>query len=102
MARFEMTDVEAAVLGSGPATADIFYELGMMYSTGRSVPTDFISAHKWFNLAAMHGRKDAIELRREIADQMSDTEIGIAQRSARDWLKTHPDDRPVRQIRTAA
>jgi hypothetical protein len=29
-------------------------------------------------------------MRREIAAQMSDSEIGCAQRAARDWLKTHP------------
>ncbi len=102
MARFELTDTEAAALGCGPAPADIFYELGMMYSTGRSVPTDFVSAHKWFNLAAMHGRKDATELRREIADQLSDREIGIAQRAARDWLKSHPDVSKAADIRAAA
>jgi hypothetical protein len=29
-------------------------------------------------------------LRREIAEQMSDIDIGTAQRAARDWLRTHP------------
>jgi TPR repeat protein len=60
-----------------------------MYSTGASVPADFVAAHKWFNLAAMHGNEDAIRLRREIADQMSEAEIATAQRAARDWLRTH-------------
>ena len=59
----------------------------MMYSTGSSVPTDYVSAHKWFNLAAMRGNEDATRLRREIAEQMSENEIAAAQRAARDWLK---------------
>jgi len=87
MARFEILDANAAPLGVGPAAGDMLFELGMMYSVGRDVPVDLVSAHKWFNLAAMKGNAEAIRLRREIADQMSDGEIATAQRAARDWLK---------------
>jgi TPR repeat protein len=87
MARFEILDGTAAPLGEGPAAGDMLFELGMMYSLGREVPIDLISAHKWFNLAAVKGNRDAIRLRREIADQMSEGEIVAAQRAARDWLK---------------
>jgi uncharacterized protein len=86
MARFEILDGSAAPLGEGPAAGDMLFELGMMYSVGRDVPVDLVSAHKWFNLAAMKGNFEAIRLRREIADQMSDAEIAAAQRAARDWL----------------
>jgi uncharacterized protein len=86
MARFEIADIGCATLGEAPAGADSFFELGMMYSVGRSVPVDFVIAHKWFNLAAMRGNADAIRLRREIADQMSEAEIAQAQRAARAWL----------------
>ena len=89
MARFEMVGVECASLGNAPAAGDTFFELGMMYSVGRSVPIDFVTAHKWFNLAAMRGSRDAIRLRREIADQMSESEIAQAQRAARAWLKAN-------------
>jgi TPR repeat protein len=71
MARFEIADIDHASLGEAPAGADAF----------------FVSAHKWFNLAAMRGNADAIRLRREIADQMSEREIAEAQRAARAWLK---------------
>ena len=87
MARYEMFDADTAMLGE--VNADIFFELGMMYSIGRSVPTDFVSAHKWFNLAALRGNTDAIRLRQEIAGQMSEAEIAAAQRAARAWLKAH-------------
>ena len=86
MARYEVLDSHAAPLGEGPAAADMLFELGMAYSIGRDVPVDLISAHKWFNLAAMKGNLAAIRLRREIAAQMSDGEIAAAQRAARDWL----------------
>jgi TPR repeat protein len=87
MARFEIADVQLASFASAPTTADTFFELGMMYSNGRSVPVDFVTAHKWFNLAALRGNAEAVRLRREIADQMSALEIAQAQRAARAWLK---------------
>jgi TPR repeat protein len=89
--RFEMLDVAAAGLGEAPATADTLFELGMMYASGRSVPTDLVIAHKWFNIAAMKGNPEAVRLRREVAVEMSDAEIGRAQRAARDWIKAQPD-----------
>ena len=87
MARFEIAGIECAALGEAPAGADTFFALGMMYSVGRSVPIDFVSAHKWFNLAAMRGNAEAVRLRREVAGQMSEQEISEAQRAARAWLK---------------
>jgi uncharacterized protein len=88
MARFEILDSNTAPLGEGPAAGDVLFELGMMYSVGRDVPVDLVSAHKWFNLAAVKGNREAIRLRQEVADQMSDGEVATAQRAARDWLKT--------------
>jgi uncharacterized protein len=86
VARFEILDSTMAPLGEGAASADMLFELGIMYSVGREMPVDLIAAHKFFNLAAMKGNAEAIRLRREIADQMSDREIATAQRAARDWL----------------
>jgi TPR repeat protein len=88
MARFEMADLESAVLGQAPAAADGFYQLGIKYSVGNNVAADLVSAHKWFNLAALKGRADAIRLRREVAELMSEVEIAIAQREARAWMTT--------------
>ena len=89
MARLELSDGSRAMLGEGPASADTFFNLGMMYSSGRNVPIDYVMAHKWFNLAAMKGNRDAVRLRQEIAAEMSESEIAAAQRAARDWLTTH-------------
>ncbi|MEA2907638.1 MAG: uncharacterized protein QOI12_5025 [Alphaproteobacteria bacterium] len=89
MARFGISDGDHATLGEAPAGVDTFFELGMMYSVGRSVPVDYVTAHKWFNLAAMRGNSDAVRLRREIADQMSEAEVAAAQRAARTWLRAN-------------
>jgi hypothetical protein len=81
--------------------AERCYAFGMIHSSGAGVPVNLIEAHKWFNIAAMRGHRDAAPMRREIAEQMSDSEIGCAQRAARDWLKVHPQQQtPV--IRAAA
>ena len=91
MARFEILDSAMAPLGEGPAAGDMLFELGMMYSVGRDAPVDLVAAHKWFNLAAVKGNAEAIRLRREVANQMSDAEIAVAQRAARDWLRDNRD-----------
>lgn len=71
------------------ADPDALFDLGIMYAAGRSVPVDLVAAHKWFNLAALKGRQDAVLLRRELAELMSDVEIAMAQREARAWITAH-------------
>lgn len=87
-----------------PANAGDCFDCGMAYSAGAGVTIDLVEAHKWFNIAASRGHGDAARLRREIAELMSDSEIGQAQRAARDWLKSHPMPLPqnVTPIRAAA
>jgi len=87
MARFEIAEIDNATLGEANAGEDVFFQLGMMYSTGIDVPADYVTAHKWFNISAMRGNAEAIRLRREIADQMSEADIAAAQRAARNWLR---------------
>jgi uncharacterized protein len=95
MAGFEFLSLDTAALGEGAASSDLLFELGMKYSVGIEVPVDLISAHMCFNLAAAKGNAEAVRLRREIANQMSDAEVAAAQRAARDWLA-------VRKRETAA
>jgi TPR repeat protein len=71
------------------ANGDVLFDLGLMFSTGRDGIVDLIAAHKWFNLAALKGRVDAIQLRRELAEQMSAEDIALAQREARAWMTAH-------------
>ena len=88
MARYETNEFENAVQGAAQ-TGDLFFQLGMMYSTGRTVPTDRVEAHKWFNLAALKGKREGVLLRKEIAAEMTEEEIASAQRAAREYLTSH-------------
>jgi TPR repeat protein len=85
-----MTEIKIAgidVASLDRANADVFYQLGVLYSAGGEIATDYITAHKWFNIAAARGNQEAARLRREIAIEMSDAQIASAQRAARDWLR---------------
>lgn len=99
-----MADIEilAAKRVAEPAGADECFERGMIYSSGAGVSIDLIEAHKWFNIAAMRGHSQAARLRREIAELMSDSEIGSAQRAARDWLRAHPQSQQAPRVLAAA
>ncbi len=69
------------------ASANEFYRVALMYSEGSDVAIDLVSAHKFFNLAATRGHRDAKICRQEMAEMMSQVEIQTAQRAARDWMK---------------
>lgn len=89
MARYEFSEIDSADVFTTGDHSEALFNLGMMYSTGRTVETDFVTAHKWFNLAAMQGNAAARDYRIEIAREMSQGEIAEAQRKAREWLRTH-------------
>jgi len=82
-------DMETATAIDACALSDVLFERGLYWASGRSGLVDLIAAHKWFNLAALKGRTDAIALRQEIANQMSEAEIAAAQREARAWVSAH-------------
>ena len=87
MARLELpyeTDAESAAEGGA---ADAFFELGIMYCSGRDVDANLVIAHKWFNLSALKGNRAALDYRKEIAGEMSRSEIAVAQKLAREYLK---------------
>ncbi len=86
-------DYAAAVLwyrkaaGQGHPEAQIF--LGRMYEKGRGVVRDYREAYKWAILAAAKAssslRPSAIDLRDTLAERMTQEDIAIAQRLAREW-----------------
>lgn len=66
------------------------YRLGLQASTGGDEGIfDLITAHKWFNLAAMQGNLEARAYRAELANEMTTEEIAEAQKLAREYLMTH-------------
>lgn len=69
------------------------YRLGLEASTvGEDGDLDLVTAHMWFNLAAMQGNIEARAYRAELAAEMSAEDIADAQRRAREYLATH---RPI-------
>lgn len=89
MARFESTSRDIVEFQAEGGAPDALFELGLMYASGREVERDFISAHKWFNLAALRGNDEAKRYRLELSSEMSKAEIAHAQRLARAWLSVH-------------
>jgi TPR repeat protein len=83
-------DMIEGSLGSAAVGANAYFALGLLHASGREAPVDLIAAHRWFNIAASRGHQEAARLRREVAAQMTDAEIGAAQRSAREWLRQQP------------
>ncbi len=65
------------------------YNLGLMYSIGQGVPQDYVQAHKWLNLGALDGDKDAIKSRDIVAGKMTPAQIAEAQKLAREWMEKH-------------
>ncbi|MGE3829690.1 MAG: SEL1-like repeat protein [Parvibaculaceae bacterium] len=86
MARMEMM---ASDLSANGSSAEALFHLGMMYCIGRDVMQDYVSAHKWFNIAALRGNAAAKEYRCEISREMTAAQIAEAQRQARDWIRSH-------------
>jgi uncharacterized protein len=82
-------DLDMAIPVEAVAIPDLLFERGLYWASGRSGVVNLVAAHKWFNLAALKGRVDAVELRREVAEMMSEVEIAMAQREARAWITTH-------------
>ena len=77
-----MSSVEAAFASGNSVAADIFFELGLKYCAGRDVALDLITAHKWFNIAALRGNVEARRYRAELSRH----DVSTAQRLAREWL----------------
>jgi len=60
-----------------------------MYAKGDGFPQSYVEAHKWFNLAAAQGHKDAARARDKIAQNMSPAEIEKAIALAQQWKSEH-------------
>ncbi len=83
-------DCEVYSGGSGSINAqggEAFLRLGIRYATGSGVEADLVTAHKWLNIAAIQGNLEALRHRREIAAEMTKSQIDEALRRARAWLK---------------
>ncbi len=66
--------------------------LGSMYGDGDGVPEDHVLAYMWFNLSGAQGHVSAQESEDIIEQRMTRKQIAEAQRLAREWTETHPQD----------
>jgi TPR repeat protein len=89
MARLDMGGAELASMAEAKPNAQSFFELGIAWSSGSEGATDLVAAHKWFNLAAVGGMREAATYRAEVAREMTTEAIAEAQRAAREYLRTH-------------
>ena len=89
MGHYPQAGIAEAERAAAGGTSEALYQLGLIYSTGNGVPQDYVIAHKWFNLAAMNGSREARGIRAEIARDMTPEQIAEAQRLAREWRQTH-------------
>lgn len=91
MARYDWPGVEQAQAQATARSveAETLLQMGLIYATGRDVEQDLVAAHKWFNLAALRGSREARLYRMEVAAELSRVELREAQRQAREWLSLH-------------
>jgi len=73
---------------SSTNSSEAFLRLGIQYATGGDGEPDLIAAHKWLNIAAICGNRQALQYRRDIAAEMTQDQIDRALKQARAWL--HP------------
>ncbi len=89
MARLEIDGGAMGAMAGGRPDGEHLFDLGVIYATGRDVEQDLVAAHKWFNLAAVSGNREAAYHRQQIAGEMSAKDIAEAQRAAREWMRLH-------------
>lgn len=75
----------SAKIAPDAATAAMLFELGLKFCNGQ----DYVTAHKWFNLAALKGSEEAKLHRSELSREMTAAQVHEAQRQARAWLTLH-------------
>ena len=73
---------ERAANGSVTAQSN----LGFMYENGYGTPKDFVSAHKWYNIAASNGDVTARDSRLRLTDEMSKLQLSEALRQAKSCM----------------
>ena len=57
----------------------------LIYASGKDTPKDLVQAHMWFNLASAAGLREAAGRRDQIAEQMTQDELTVAERQAIEW-----------------
>jgi hypothetical protein len=81
-----MAEARAAERAPHSASAEELFELGIRCSLGAEGAPDLVAAQTWLNLAAMKGSLAARICRRELASEMTPSEMAEAQRQSTRWI----------------
>ncbi|MEM6537446.1 MAG: hypothetical protein AAGA22_04730 [Pseudomonadota bacterium] len=82
-------------------SSDEMYRLGLEASIGVG-NDDLVTAHKWFNLAAMQGHVEARTYRKELSMEMTQDQVAEAQRMAREYLSRISPPAPKAAVEAAS
>jgi hypothetical protein len=83
-------EAAAATAAHTALSAEEMYRLGLQASTiNEAGDVDLVTAHMWFNLAAMQGNVEARSYRAELSKEMPPEAVAEAQRLAREYLAFH-------------
>ncbi|MBB4659840.1 hypothetical protein [Parvularcula dongshanensis] len=70
-------------------TSEEMYRRGLEASTPlEGASPCLVTAHKWFNLAALEGNDQARVYRQQLTLEMNHREVAEAQRQAREWVRS--------------
>ncbi len=90
MARIDFENyVPVALAIPDTSLAEELFSKGLECSIGGDKNVELVEAHKWFNLAALKGNKEALQYRQDIARELDQMQIAKAQRAAREWTRLH-------------
>ncbi|MCZ4280972.1 SEL1-like repeat protein [Kiloniella laminariae] len=96
MGHFENGDYAVAYQGFSASAAtghrDAQFMLGYVYSKGFGAPQDYVEAHKWFNLAAAQGDREAGRARDKLVAAMTAEQVSLAQKLAQEWKAVTLDE----------
>ena len=76
-------------IGADFVDGAILMQLGIRAALGEGGSADRVAAHMYFNLADRKGAEGAAAHRKDVAAEMSKSEIAAALRAARQWLTLH-------------
>jgi len=76
------------------------FDVASMYAQGGGTPRDGVEAYKWWSIAASYGDPDAMTARQQIVDSLSQEEIAVAERKARQWEEAWESKLQARDITT--
>ena len=79
------------IIAANAQDRDAMFALGQAYVQGLGVVQDFVEAHKWFNLAASLGLRQAVDARDNLEAEMTAEERAEARILAKQW---QPDKLP--------